>query len=160
MTPGFKLFYEEETYGELFVYDYDEKTNLYRQAFPYIYYSDYNSSNNIDNYINYYKPTFITSNIFHPHLKFTKNCLFPTKKVLFEDFYIRTPNNLIEALKITFKGNLLECIYSSDKNSQYESMKLSNYKFAHFFESIFCNKFFLFIYIFLHWLVNKMIVHI
>ena len=162
MTPGFKLFYEDETYGELFVYDYDEKIDLYRMAFPYIYHSDYNSSNDnhIDNYINYYKPTFITSDIFYPRQKYKKTSLFPTKKTLFEDFYIRTPNNIIDALLNTYKGNLLECIYSSDKNNQYESMKLGNYKLAQSIEKILCNKFLLFIYIFIYWLINKMMIHI
>ncbi len=148
MTPGFKLFYEDETYGELFVYDYDEKIGLYRMAFPYI------KKNGID------KPTFLTSDIYYSHQKYKKEALFPTKKTLFEDFYVRIPNNIIHVLTNTYNGNLLNCVFSADKNSQYESMKLKNYKFANFLEKIFCNKFLLFIYIFLHWLVKKLSISI
>jgi phosphorylcholine metabolism protein LicD len=148
MTPGFKLFYEEETYGELFVYDYDENEDLYRMSFPYIY---QNGS---------YKPTFITSDIYYSYARYRIETLFPTKKTLFEDFYVRTPNDIMTVLSTIYKSNLLNCVFSADKNMQYESMKLSNYKFAHFLESIFCNKFFLFIYIFLHWLVNKFAISI
>jgi phosphorylcholine metabolism protein LicD len=145
MTPGFKLFYEDETYGELFVYDYDEKIDLYRMAFPYI---------------NHNEPTFLTSDIYYSHQKYKKSSLFPTKKTLFEDFYVRTPNDIVDVLTNTYKGNLLNCVFSADKNSQYESMKLSNYKIAHFIEKIVCNKFLLFIYIFLHWLVKKLSISI
>jgi phosphorylcholine metabolism protein LicD len=148
LTPGFKLFYENECYGELFVYDYDEKKDLYRMAFPYI---NYNGSE---------KPTFLTSDIYYSHQKYKKSSLFPTKKTLFEDFYVRTPNDIIDVLNNTYKGNLLNCVFSAYKNSQYESMKLSNYKFALFLENILRNKYLLFIYIFLHWLVKKLSISI
>ena len=148
MTPGFKLFYEDETYGELFVYDYDEKIGLYRMAFPYII---HNGS---------YKPTFLTSDIYYSHQRYKKSSLFPTKKTLFEDFYVRTPTDIVDVFNNTYNGNLLNCVFSADKNSQYESMKLSNYKFAQFIEKIVCNKILLFIYIFLHWLVDKLAIPI
>ena len=157
MTPGYKLFYDNECYGELFVYDYDEKLGLYRMAFPYINQDFNNNSNNNFNY----KPTFLTSYLYYNHQKYKKEWLFPTKKIIFEDFYLRTPNNIVEVLNITFKGNnILECIYNPEKNTQYESMKLSNYKLAQSIENIVCNKLLLFVYIFLHWFVNKLIINI
>ena len=60
MTPGFKLFYDDECYGELFVYDFDEKINLYRMAFPII---NHNGSN---------KSTFLTSKLYYSHQKYKK----------------------------------------------------------------------------------------
>jgi lipopolysaccharide cholinephosphotransferase len=111
MTPGFKIFYEKKCYGELFVYDYDEKIDLYRMAFPII-----------DN-----KSTFITSDIYFKHQKYKKTSLFPTKKTLFEDFYVRTPNNIKEILNTTYKGNLLECKYWTS-NDVHELSNLYLYK--------------------------------
>lgn len=143
MTPGFKLFYENEPYGELFVYDYDEKMDLYRMAFPYI------NKYGLD------EPTFITSDIYYSYQKYKKEDLFPTRKTIFEDFYVRTPNDIVNVLSKTYKSNLLECIFSADKNSQYESVNLSKYKFAQLIEKLFCNKILIFMYIFFHWLVNK-----
>jgi hypothetical protein len=35
-TPGFKLFYDDECYGELFIYDLDKSDNKYKLAFPYL----------------------------------------------------------------------------------------------------------------------------
>ena len=106
------------------------------------------------------EPTFITSDIYFSNQRYKESSIFPTKKTLFEDFYVRTPNDIIDVLKNTYKGNVLNCIFNADKNSQYESMKLSNYKIAQFIEKIVCNKLLLFIYIFLHWLVNKLMIHI
>ena len=148
MTPGFKLFYDDECYGELFVYDFDEKINLYRMAFPII---NHNGSN---------KSTFLTSKLYYSHQKYKKKSLFPTKKILFEDFYIRVPNNILDVLINTYNGNLLECIYISEKNIQYESIKLNNYKFLEIIEKLVCNKIFIFIYIIIHWLINNFVIHI
>ena len=142
MTPGFKLFYDNECYGELFVYDYDEKVNLYRMAFPII-----------DN-----KSTFLTTDIYYNYANYKYDTLFPTKKTLFEDFYIRIPNKINDVLNITYKSNLLECKYSADKNNQYESLKLHNYKIIQHIENIVCNKILIFIYIFIHYLVKKIAV--
>ena len=142
ITPGFKLFYKDECYGELFVYDIDEKMDLYRQSFPYI--ND--------------KPTFITSNIYYNHLKFKKDIIFPTQKILFEDFYIRMPNNLIEALSITFKGNLLECKYIPELNNQHEIIHFKKYNLFSSIEKIICNKILIFIYIILHWFIAKIMI--
>ena len=144
ITPGFKLFYEDECYGELFVYDYDEKMDLYKMAFPII-----------DN-----KSTFLTTDIYYNYAKYKYDTLFPTKKTLFEDFYVRIPNKIINILNTTYKSNLLVCKYSADKNNQYESMKLSNYKFAQSIEKLVCNKILLFIYIFLHYIVKKISISI
>jgi hypothetical protein len=137
MTPGFKIFYEKKCYGELFVYDYDEKMDLYRMAFPII-----------DN-----KSTFITSNIYFTHQKYKKTSLFPTKKTLFEDFYVRTPNNIKEILNTTYKGNLLECKYWTSNNI-HELSNLYLYKLFSKIEYLFSNHF-LFIYIFIHSLIKK-----
>ena len=149
ITPGFKLFYEDEPYGELFVYDYDEKIDLYRMAYPYI------NKNGI------YKPTFITSDIFFSHQKYNKNDLFPTKIILFEDFYVRTPNNILNILSITYKGNLLECIFNYNLNNQHDIFKYNNYKYVYYVEKILCNKIFIFIYkIFMYIIKKNMIIFI
>ncbi len=140
MTPGFKLFYENECYGELFVYD-EDKDELYKMAYPYI-----NHSNN---------PTFITSRIFFPHQKYKKESLFPTQKILFEDFYIRAPHDIIDVLNITYTGNLLECKYNSKLNHQHEAIKINSFEIVTFIERKICNKIFLFIYVFFCWLISK-----
>jgi hypothetical protein len=148
MTPGFRLFYDNECYGELFVYDFDEKINLYRMAYPII------------NHYGFNKSTFLTSKLYYPHQKYKKNSLFPTKKKKFEDFYIRVPNNILYVLKNTYNGNLLECIYIHEKKIQYESIKLNNYKFVATIEKLVCNRILIFIYIILHWSINKFAIHI
>ncbi len=140
ITPGFKLFYNNECLGELFVYDYDDTLGLYRMSYPYI-----------DND----KPSFITSNIFFPHQKYKKDDLFPTRRTLFEDFYVRTPNNIINILTTTYRGNLLECVYDYKLNNQHEVLKYDNYKFLHNIEKFLCNKILLFIYILLCLLLKK-----
>jgi hypothetical protein len=144
MTPGFKLFYDNECYGELFVYDFDEKLKLYRMAFPII-----------DN-----KSTFLTTNIYFNYAKYKKESLFPTKKILFENFYVRTPNNIIDVLTTIYNSNLLECKYYPKLNYQHESMNLSKYNLAAFIEKLICNKILIFIYIILHLLVSKFIIYI
>jgi phosphorylcholine metabolism protein LicD len=133
-TPGFKLFYNNSNYGELFVYDYDENTNKYKFGFPYI--------NN--------KPTFITSDIYFTYSKYDKDELFPTKKVKFEDFTVRVPNKINNVLKNIFGNNFYECKYCSTKNNFYESFKLDKYKvFSKFEKIIIKHKLFL-LYIIIH----------
>jgi hypothetical protein len=63
-------------------------------------------------------------------------------------------------LNNTYKSNLLECIYSLSLNNQHELLKLRGYKIATFIEKLICNKILIFIYIILHWLVNKYITRI
>jgi hypothetical protein len=70
------------------------------------------------------------------------------------------PNNILDVLKNTYNGNLLECIYISEKNIIYESIKLDHYKFVAIIEKLVCNKILIFIYIILNWLFNKFIIHI
>jgi phosphorylcholine metabolism protein LicD len=149
MTPGYKLFYDNDCYGELFVYDFDKKMDNYRMAYPYI-------NHNNDSYI----PTFLTSDIYYNYQIYKKNSLFPTKKTLFEDFYVRVPNNIVDVLNNTYKCNLLECIYSVNLNNQHEKIKLRSHKIATFIEKLICNKILIFIYIILHCLVNKFITRI
>jgi phosphorylcholine metabolism protein LicD len=153
VTPGFKLFYRDLCYGELFVYDLDEKINLYKMAYPYINHSnDYNEDS--------LEPTFICSDIHYPNQKYKKEDLFPTQIVSFEDFKVRAPNNIKNVLLITYKSNLLECVYSPDKNNQHQLLKYNHYKIAIFIEKITLNKFLLFIYIFINWLISKQIIDI
>lgn len=110
--PGYKIFYKDKTYGELFVYDYDIKLSAYRLAYPYI-----NG-----------KPSFKTSDLYYPYQIYSHSLLFPVKKLLFEDIYVNVPNDYKEVLNITYKGsNLLVCKYSEDKNIQYESINKSHY---------------------------------
>lgn len=110
--PGYKIYYKNKTQGELFVYDYDKIQKLYRQSFPYI--ND--------------KPTFKTGDIYYTYKKFSGHCLFPFKRMLFEDIYINVPNNYNLVLNIIYNNsNLLECKYSGAKNSQYESVNKKHY---------------------------------
>ncbi len=148
VTPGFKLFYKDICYGELFLYDYDENMNLYRMAYPYI------KTDGID------KPTFIMSDLYYQNQKYKEDDLFPTQMVKFEDFYIRAPNNIKNVLLTTYNKNLLECVYSSNKNNQHDIFKLNHYKIAMFVEKITLNKILLFIYIFINWLISKQIINI
>jgi phosphorylcholine metabolism protein LicD len=160
-TPGYKIFYDNDCYGELFVYDFDEKMDLYRMAYPYINHYDNQSDYNQSNYNNdLYIPTFLTSDIYYNYQIYKKDSLFPTKKTLFEDFYVRTPNNIIDILNNTYKCNLLECIYDVNLNNQHEKITLKGYKRVSFIEKLICNKILIFIYIILHWLVNKFITRI
>ena len=144
ITPGFKLFYDNESYGELFLYDLDKKNGVYRMAFPYI-----------DN-----KPTFYTGKLYFDYQRFNEEDIFPTKKTLFEDFYVRTPNNIKNILKTTYTNNLLECVYCPDKNAQHASLKLIHYKIVEVIENITCNKILIFLYIFIHWLASRKLVTI
>jgi phosphorylcholine metabolism protein LicD len=146
MTPGYKLFYNNDCYGELFVYDLDEKTGLYRMAYPFIKQNSF------------YKPTFITSDIYYNYQRYKEESLFPTRKTIFEDFYVRTPNDIVDVLNNTYKGNLLKCIYNVNLNNQHEKIKLRGHKNAAFIEKLVCNKILLFIYIFFHWLIKRFIV--
>jgi hypothetical protein len=148
VTPGFKLFYKETCYGELFLYDLDEKMNLYRMAYPLLY---------RDGSL---KSSFITSDYYYPNQKYKKEDLFPTQIVLFEDFKVRAPNNIKNILLTTYSSNLLECVYSPDKNGQHDMMKMNHYKFAIFVEKITFNKYLLFIYLFINWLISKQIINI
>jgi hypothetical protein len=146
MTPGYKLFYDNECYGELFVYDNDEKLNKYRMSYPYI-----------DND----KPTFMTSQIYYDNEQFNKDDLFPTKITLFEDFYVRVPNNITNVLLAIYKNsNLLECKYSYNKNQQYESVDYKKYSDFANVEKLLINKIFIFVYFILHWLVSKFLISI
>lgn len=148
VSPGFKLFYKHICYGELFLYDYDENENVYRMAYPYI------KTNGND------KPTFIMSDLYYPKQRYKKEDLFPTQIVLFEDFSVRAPNNIKNVLLTTYKKNLLECVYCSNKNDQHNSFKYNHYRFAAFVEKITLNKILLFIYIFINWLISKQIIDI
>ncbi len=148
ITPGFKLFYKDECYGELFLYDYDESEKVYRMAYPYI---NENGSN---------IPTFIISDLYYPKQRYKKEDLFPTQIVLFEDFLVRAPNNIKDVLLTTYKTNLLECVYSPNKNDQHHALNLNHYKIAVIIEKITVNKILLFIYIFINWLISKQIINI
>jgi hypothetical protein len=80
--------------------------------------------------------------------------------VLFEDFSVRAPNNIKEVLLTTYKKNLLECVYSPNKNNQHHAFKYNHYKLAIIIEKITVNKILLFIYIFINWLISKQIINI
>lgn len=148
VTPGFKLFYKDIAYGELFLYDYDKNENIYRMAYPLI------NKNGL------LEPTFITSDLYYSNQRYKKEDLFPTQMVLFEDFSVRAPYNIKEVLLTTYKKNLLECIYSPNKNEQHHAFKYNHYKIAIFVEKFTLNKILLFIYIFINWLISKKIINI
>ncbi len=133
-TPGFKLFYDNINYGELFVYDYDENTKKYRFGFPYI--------NN--------QPTFLSAEIYFKYAKYEKDDLFPTKKVRFEDFIVRAPNKINNVLHVVFGKNFYECKYNASKNSFYESFKLDKYKIFCKLEKLLIKYKILFLYIIIH----------
>ena len=117
INPGFKLFYNKVAYGELIVYDLDK--NSYKMAYPYI--------NN--------QSTFFMTNMMYHYADYSKESLFPTKKVLFEDFYVRIPNNPEVILKKIYKGNLLNCIYMPEKNKIHESITYNKYLLLYYIES-------------------------
>lgn len=102
-TPGFKVFYNNDCYGELFVYDLDKKNNKYRMAYPFY--------NNI--------PSFSTSDIYFSHQQYNSEDIFPTHKIMFEDFYVRVPKNIVDILTTTYTGNILVCKYNPMQNSQH-----------------------------------------
>jgi hypothetical protein len=106
------------------------------------------------------EPTFITSDIYYLNQRYKKEDLFPTQIVLFEDFSVRAPNNIKEVLLTTYKKNLLECVYSPNKNDQHNALKYNHYKIAVIIEKITVNKILLFIYIFINWLISKQIINI
>jgi hypothetical protein len=133
-TPGFKLFYDNINYGELFVYEYDEKYKKYRFSYPYC--------NN--------KPTFYTADIYFTYSKYDETDIFPTKLVKFEDFYVRAPNKINKILKIIFGNNFNECKYSSDKNYFYASCTLNYYIIASYMEKFIIKYKIFFIFIILH----------
>ena len=63
-------------------------------------------------------------------IKYDINDLFPSKFILFEDFYINIPNKIQNVLKINYpKSNLLECI---DNPVGKELHSINNYYFFKF----------------------------
>jgi hypothetical protein len=137
-TPGFKLFYDDECYGELFIYDLDKSDNKYKLAFPYL--------NN--------KPTFYTSKYYFKQ-SFTFNNLFPIKKILFEDFYINIPNETKNVLSIIYKGDLNICYYDKNHPEQHHSISYNNYKRFAYLEKYLINNIFIYIYILIHYIISK-----
>ncbi len=137
-TPGFKLFYDDECYGELFVYDLDKTDNKYKLAFPFL--------NN--------KPTFYTSK-FYFNQAFTYDHLFPVKKILFEDFYINIPNDTKTILGIIYSGDLNICYYDKNHPEQHHSVSYKSYRRFANFEKYLINKPFIYIYILIHYIIGK-----
>ena len=134
-TPGFKIFYNNVSYGELFVYDYNPKEECYMLAYPYV-----------DK-----KPTFLTSTIYFDWLRYPKDVIFPLTRIPFEDFIVYGPNNIIDMLKINYpRSNILECIHNPIHNETHMLFKQPSYKFISFIEKIVSCKLLLFIYIIIH----------
>ena len=134
-TPGFKIFYNNVSYGELFVYDYNPEEECYMLAYPYV--------NNT--------PTFLTSTIYFDWLRYPKDVIFPLAPIPFEDFAVYGPNNITKMLKINYpKSNILECIHNSAHNDTHTLINKSTYKFLSFIEKKVSCKLLLFIYIIIH----------
>lgn len=96
INPGFKIFYKNIGFGDIFVYDIYK--NKYVKSYPYI--------NN--------KPTFYTYKIFFNWIKYDRNDLLPIKKHQFEDFIINIPNKSNIILKINYpKHNLNYCLHNN-----------------------------------------------
>jgi hypothetical protein len=130
VTPGFKLFYKKNAYGDIVVYDYNCNINKYKMSYPYI-------KN---------KPTFIAGKLFENQI-YKKNDLFPTKKVKFEDLYVRVPNNTYNILINIYSGNLLECKFFKNRNNIRIFCDYNFFKILKFGESITLNEYLLFIYV-------------
>lgn len=137
-TPGFKLFYDNECYGELFVYDIDTKDNMYKLAYPYV-----------DN-----NPTFYTSKLYFKQ-SFTYDQLFPTKKILFEDFYVSGPNMIEDVLHVIYRGDLNVCYYVKEQPEQHHSISYNIFKIYSSIEKLLINKYFIYIYAIIHYIIGK-----
>ncbi len=140
IIPGFKVFYKNIAFGEIFVYDMDNDNKI-KLAYPYI--ND--------------KPTFLASKLYFPRQKFNINDIIPTKKIKFEDFMIRVPNNIAAILNTTYRGNLLECRYYPVHHNQHMILEYKHYKIYSYLEKILLNKIFYFVYYLLHFLISKKI---
>ena len=139
-TPGFKLFYDNIPYGELFTYDYNQKEDCYMLSYPYI--------NN--------KPTFHFSAIYFPWLKYKHDTIFPLQKIQFEDFEVMGPNNITRMLQINYKNsNILECIYNSQHNELHGRFGYNMYRILNISEKITFNKLLIILYIICHKIVKK-----
>jgi hypothetical protein len=134
-TPGFKIFYNNIPYGELFVYDYNPQEDCYMLAYPYI-----------DD-----EPTFLTSKIYFDWLRYPKDVIFPLKSIQFEEFYVLGPNDIISMLKINYPtSNILECIHNPAHNDTHMLLEKPFYTFLSKIEKIVSCKLLLFIYILMH----------
>lgn len=141
IIPGYKIFYDKIPFGELFVYDKDSD-GLYKMAYPYI--------------LN--KPMFTMSKLYFPWQKYKEDDIFPLKKMRFEDFYVYTPNNPLNIIKITYKGNIRECRYNSDHHNQHFTLGYKIHYIGMLFEKIFCNIFFFYIYYIVHFIISRHII--
>ena len=140
ITPGYKIFYDKIPFGELFVYDMDMNTDgLYKLAYPYI--------------MN--RPMFTTSKLYFPWQKYKNEDIFPLKKAQFEDFIVCVPNNPLNILNTTYKGNMKECRFNADLNDQHCILGYNTYYCGMIFEKIFCNPLFFYIYYIVHLIISK-----
>ena len=139
-SPGFKIFYNNVPYGELFTYDYNKSEDCYMLSYPYV--------NN--------KPTFHFSSIYFPWLRYHRDIIFPLQKIQFEDFEVMGPNNITKMLQINYKNsNILECVYNSQHNDTHGIFGYHMYRILNVFEKITCNKLLIIIYIICHKLVKN-----
>jgi phosphorylcholine metabolism protein LicD len=142
-TPGFKIFFNQVNYGELFVYDFNSKLNGYCMAYPYL-----------DD-----TPTFYTHDLYFNTL-YKKNDIFPLQQMLFEDFIVYVPNNIVNILKTLYSGNLLKCKYIDNKNDSYTRVNINHYSFLAKCEYYLTkNKLFLCIYYMMHLFFSTQLVY-
>lgn len=138
ISPGYKIFYNKIPFGELFVYDIDID-DLYKMAYPYI--------------MN--RPVFTMNKLYFPWQKYKKEDIFPLKKTQFEDFDVYIPNNPLNIIKTTYKGDLKECRFNADLNDQHFTLGYNIYYGGVIFEKLFCNLFFFYIYYIVHFIISK-----
>lgn len=138
MIPGYKIFYNKIPFGELFVYDKDID-NLYKMAYPYI--------------LN--KPKFTMNKLYFPWQQYKEEDIFPLKKAQFEDFNVYVPNNPLNIIKTTYKGNLNECRYNAAHSEQHFILGYNTYYIGMIFEKIFCNVFLFYIYYIALFLISR-----
>ena len=141
-SPGFKIFYKNIPYGELFVYDYKREINKYCMSYPYV--------NNV--------PTYYMQKLYF-NVMFDPNDIFPIQTIMFEDFEVCVPNNIIGILKSTYKGNLLECIYNPEQGEQHKKFTIFHYKLYGKLEQVLIhNRVFLVVYYIIHSIISKKII--
>lgn len=142
ITPGFKIFYNKQPYGELFVYDLNTQNNKYMMAYPYV--------NN--------KPTFYTGYIYYNWQLYNKEDIFPLKKIYFENFYVYSPNNINNILRQTYNGNLYECRYDPNHTEQHKNANYDIYNIGTKIERCLRFPIIVYIYYIIHYIINLFLI--
>ena len=116
------------------------KDNMYKLAYPYV-----------DN-----MPTFYTSKLYFKQ-SFTEEQLFPTRKILFEDFYVKGPNMIESVLHVIYKGDLNKCYYVKEQPEQHHSVSYNMFKIYSKIEKYLVNKFLIYVYVIIHYIIGKFV---